>query len=76
MVNGFGVGSVIHIDPQGDQEGTPPLFFLLAWLTKGIDGAEGLRIVPLLAGLASIPLTYLLGSAPSAGRPRWSARRS
>ena len=60
VVHGFGVGNVISI-LKGDQEGTPPLFFLLAWLTKGIDDAEGLRIVPLLAGLASIPLTYLLG---------------
>jgi hypothetical protein len=60
VVHGFGVGNVISI-LKGDQEGTPPLFFLLAWLTKGVDGAEGLRIVPLLAGLASIPLTYLLG---------------
>ena len=60
VVHGFGVGNVISI-LKGDQEGTPPLFFLLAWLTKGIDAAEGLRIVPLLAGLASIPLTYLLG---------------
>jgi hypothetical protein len=61
VVHGFGVGDVISII-KGDQEGTPPLFFLLAWLTKGIDGAEGLRIVPLAAGLGSIPLTYLVGT--------------
>ena len=67
VVNGFGMGSVIHI-VLSDQEGTPPLFFLLVWLTKGIDGAEGLRIVPLIAGLASIPLTYLLGLR-TVGRP-------
>src|SRR5262249_43508985 len=31
------------------------------WLTKGFDGTEGLRLVSLLAGLASVPLTYLVG---------------
>ena len=60
VVHGFGVGDVISI-VEGDQEGTPPLFFLLTWLFKGINGPEGLRIVSLLAGLAAIPLTYLLG---------------
>ena len=54
------MGSVLHI-VQTDQEGTPPLFFWLAWLTKWFDGVEGLRVPSLLAGLASVPLTYLLG---------------
>jgi mannosyltransferase len=67
VVHGFGVGDPISI-LKGDQEGTPPLFFLLTWLTRGIDGAEGLRIFSLLAGLAAIPLTYLLGSW-TIGRP-------
>src|SRR5690242_6966155 len=60
VVHGFGVTNVFQVGP-GDQEGTPPLYFMLAWVTRGIDNAEGLRLVPLLAGLASIPLTYLLG---------------
>lgn len=60
VVNGFGVGSVLHIVGT-DQEGTPPLFFMLTWLTKGFDGTEGLRVVSLLAGLATVPLTYMLG---------------
>src|SRR4051794_8208999 len=60
VVHGLGVGDPISI-VRGNQEGTPPLFFLLAWLTKGIDRGEGLRIVSLLAGLGSIPLTYLVG---------------
>jgi hypothetical protein len=67
VVNGFGVGSVLHI-VQSDQEGTPPLFFLLTWITKGFGGVEGLRVVSLLAVLASIPLTYLLGLR-TVGRP-------
>ena len=49
VVHGFGIGNVISII-KGDQEGTPPLFFLLVWLTKGVGGAEGLRIVPLAPG--------------------------
>jgi hypothetical protein len=61
VVHGFGVGDPISI-VRGNQEGTPPLFFLLAWLTKGIDRAEGLRIVSLIAGLGAIPLTYLVGT--------------
>jgi mannosyltransferase len=60
VVNGFGVGSVLHIVGT-DQEGTPPLFFWLAWLTKWFDGVEGLRVPSLLAGLAAVPLTYALG---------------
>ena len=60
VVNGFGVGSVLHI-VLSDQEGTPPLFFFLTWLTKGFDGIEGLAVVSLLAGIGSIPLTYMLG---------------
>jgi Dolichyl-phosphate-mannose-protein mannosyltransferase len=60
VVNGFGVGSVLHIVGT-DQEGTPPLFFMLTWLTKGFDGTEGYRVVSLLAGLGAIPLTYVLG---------------
>jgi hypothetical protein len=67
VVNGFGAGSVIHI-VTGEQEGTPPLFFLLTWLTKGFDGVEGLRVISLLAGLATIPLTYLFGER-TVGQP-------
>jgi hypothetical protein len=61
VVHGFGIGNPIWII-RGDQEGTPPLFFLLTWLTKGIGGVEGLRIVSLAAGLGAIPLTYVLGA--------------
>jgi hypothetical protein len=60
VVHGFGVGNVFNI-VASDQEGTPPLFFVLTWLTSAFGGNEGLRLVSLLAGLAAIPLTYLLG---------------
>ena len=46
--------------PTGDL--SPPLFFMAAWLTKGLAGhPESLRVVSLASGLAAIPLTYLLG---------------
>ena len=67
VINGFGIGNVLEVT-QSDQEGTPPLFFLLTWLTKGFGDTEGLRVVSLLAGLAAIPVTYLLGER-TVGRP-------
>ncbi len=60
VVNGFGVGDVFWIVRHG-KESTPPLFFLLTWLTKGFGGVEGLRLVSLIAGVLAIPLTYILG---------------
>jgi hypothetical protein len=57
---GFGVGGVLHL-VEGNTEGTPPLFFLLTYLTKGLGHPEGERVISLIAGLASIPLIYLLG---------------
>jgi hypothetical protein len=67
VVNGFGVGGVFHI-LRSAAEATPPLFFCLTWLTKGLDHEAGLRLVSLLAGVAAIPLTYLVGSR-TVGRP-------
>jgi 4-amino-4-deoxy-L-arabinose transferase-like glycosyltransferase len=57
--NGLGgVVSTVH----SDAEITPPLFFIAAWLTTQIDlTPELLRAPSLLAGTATIPLTYLLG---------------
>jgi Dolichyl-phosphate-mannose-protein mannosyltransferase len=53
-----GVVSVVH----GNAEITPPLYFILSWLTTRIDTApELLRAPSLLAGAAAIPLTFLLG---------------
>lgn len=45
------------------QETTPPLYFILAWLTKGWLGnpAESIRLVSLVTGTAAIPLTFVLG---------------
>ena len=46
------------------QESSPPLFFILAWITRGMLGSavESIRIPSLVAGTATIPLTYLLGA--------------
>ena len=60
VVNGFGVADFPWL-LRHSKEATPPLFFLLTWVTKGFGGAAGLRVVSLLAGVAAIPLTYLLG---------------
>lgn len=59
------VVSTVH----SDQEITPPLYFVAAWLAARIDlTPELLRVPSLLAGVASVPLTYLLGLR-TAGRP-------
>jgi hypothetical protein len=61
----FEVVSVVH----ADWEITPPLYFLLAWLTTipGVS-AELLRLPSLVAGIGVIPLVYLLGTR-TVGRP-------
>ena len=52
-----------------EQEVTPPLYFVLAWLTQQLgDPTVTLRLVPLLCGTALIPLTYALGLR-TVGRP-------
>jgi hypothetical protein len=60
VVYGFGREDLLGI-VGSDQEGTPPLFFALAAVTRGLGDVEGLRLVSLLAGVLAIPLTYLLG---------------
>jgi 4-amino-4-deoxy-L-arabinose transferase-like glycosyltransferase len=53
-----GVVSTVHTDV----EITPPLYFLTAWLTTRIEiSPELLRAPSLFAGVATIPLTYLVG---------------
>ena len=51
------VMSIVH-----DTEKTPPLGFVLSWLfARGDDLTIPLRIPSLVAGIASVPLVYLLG---------------
>ena len=53
-----GVVSTVHTDA----EITPPLYFVLAWLTtKVASSVEMLRLPSFIAGVAVIPLVYLLG---------------
>ncbi len=48
---------------RGEQEITPPLYFAVAWLFSQFgDPSLTLRLPSLIAGLATIPLTYLLGA--------------
>jgi hypothetical protein len=54
-----GVISTVHTDA----EITPPLFFVLSWLATRIDlTPEMVRLPSYLAGVAAIPLVYLLGA--------------
>jgi 4-amino-4-deoxy-L-arabinose transferase-like glycosyltransferase len=53
-----GVISTVH----GNAEITPPLYFALSWLTTQLGHSpELVRAPSLVAGVASIPLMYLLG---------------
>ena len=61
IISGRGLGGVIST-VHTDAEITPPLYFVLAWLTTRLDlTAEMLRAPSFLAGVAAIPLIYLLG---------------
>jgi hypothetical protein len=62
IVHGHSLARVLSL-LHSRQETTPPLYFVLAWITKGWLGneAESIRLVSLLAGTVAIPLTFLLG---------------
>ncbi len=61
MVRGNGLGEVLD-RVSSDAEITPPLYFVLAWLaTKLGSNPDLIRLPALLAGIATIPLTYLIG---------------
>jgi mannosyltransferase len=61
IVSGRSLGGVVST-VHTDAEITPPLFFAVAWLTARIAlTAEMLRLPSFIAGVAAIPLVYLLG---------------
>jgi mannosyltransferase len=61
IATGHDLGEVLDW-VRSDLELTPPLFFTLAWASDSlIDPPESLRLVSLAAGVAAIPLTYILG---------------
>jgi uncharacterized membrane protein len=59
-VHGRSLGQVLST--VHDTEKTPPLGFLLAWLfARGSHAATLVRLPSLVAGVATVPLLYLLG---------------
>ena len=50
------VFSVVH-----ETEKTPPLGFVLSWLPERLGGPELIRLPSFVAGIATVPLLYLLG---------------
>jgi hypothetical protein len=67
IVHGRSLGKVISL-VYSDAEVTPPLSFVLAWLSLKIGSSwEWLRVPSLLAGTATIPIVYAIG-VRTAGR--------
>lgn len=62
-VSGRSLGDTLHLFAGNSTELSPPLFFVLAWVSERVFGSspESLRVVSLAAGLGTIPLTYVLG---------------
>src|SRR3954449_9425864 len=57
-------GSFWHaMDAVGFSESAPPLYYALAWIWTQITGTGpwGLRSLSAIAGVATIPVTYLIG---------------
>jgi hypothetical protein len=63
VVTAHSLGEVLHLLSNHSTELNPPLYFVLAWFSEKLfgDSAEALKLVSLLAGTATIPLTYALG---------------
>lgn len=62
IVDGNDLGNVFT-SVSSDAEISPPLYFILSWLTTKLGSApELVRLPSLLAGVASIPLTYAVGA--------------
>jgi len=62
IVTGHSLPRVLRL-VESNQETSPPLYFMVAWATKGLlsSPAESIRLVSLITGTAAIPLTFLLG---------------
>jgi 4-amino-4-deoxy-L-arabinose transferase-like glycosyltransferase len=63
IVTARSFGQVIHLLSGHSPELNPPFWFVLAWVSEKLFGnsAGALKLVSLLAGTATIPLTYVLG---------------
>jgi uncharacterized membrane protein len=58
-------GDLWHaMDAVGFSESAPPLYYLLAWLWTQLTGTGefGLRSLSALAGVATVPVAYLIGA--------------
>jgi mannosyltransferase len=58
-------GSFGHaVDAIGFSESAPPLYYVLAWLWVQVtgNGEVGLRSLSALAGIATVPVAYLIGA--------------
>ena len=65
IVHGRGLGRVISL-VYSDAEVTPPLSFVLAWISLKIGSSWAwLRVPSLLAGTATIPIVYGIGARTS-----------
>lgn len=62
IVTNHSLGTVLHILHSNTVDLTPPLYYVLTWLLERLGSSvTALRFVPLLAGVAAVPLTYVLG---------------
>jgi 4-amino-4-deoxy-L-arabinose transferase-like glycosyltransferase len=63
IVAGHSFGQMMHLLNNHSTELNPPLFFMLTWLSQKLFGlsAETMKLVSLVAGTVTIPLTYALG---------------
>jgi mannosyltransferase len=52
------------VSTVSNTESTPPVYYLLAWIWTKVfgDGEVGLRSLSALAGVATVPVTYLAGA--------------
>jgi hypothetical protein len=62
IVTGHSLPRVLRL-VESNQETSPPLYFILAWATKGLlsSPVQSIRLVSLITGTAAIPLTFVLG---------------
>jgi hypothetical protein len=62
IVVGHSLDRVLRL-VESNQETSPPLYFIAAWATKGLlnSPGESIRLVSLISGTATIPLTFVLG---------------
>ena len=69
-VSGHGLGGVLHLLNGHTPELSPPLYFVLAWMSERVFGTsvQSLRLVSMVAGVSAIPMTYLLGRFTASSR--------